>query len=278
MLDILRDYLTGKVTAELFDVLDKSHNTFLRIGLLNTDSEFEDLLMTSDNADANDVVDSVYRMTKLYQKDILNNLGVVVTNEITMKLADSIICGLLDLQDIEKSFANNITPAMNGKPEEVLAEVLSFVCVEDELEILDVLETVSRFAIAKINEVLSSKRILDSNMLLVSRADRITQFNKFSLFFGSPLSLVKGLIQQGVSVGYPFTIYIERLGKELEKLEPKLAAMELILMAVVSSDGNENPRSIIKQHIDKYITDIEVITKIDIAVTDYLLRFINEQT
>jgi hypothetical protein len=55
-------------------------------------------------------------------------------------------------------------------------------------------------------------------------------------------------------------------------MEAKYIANELVGMCMISSDASDNPRAAIAAHLEQYVSDMDKITKIDLAVGDLLLK------
>ena len=74
------------------------------------------------------------------------------------------------------------------------------------------------------------------------------------------------------NVGYDFNVYLTIIGRDLEDMSVITAAHELIGCALISADGNGNPIGIISKNIDNYISDMDKITKINIEITNIILK------
>lgn len=275
MLDILRTYLIDATSTDVFDAVDQAHSAFERIGLENYELAFEELLMTDDTVDAGQTVDFVTGLTKEFQAKVLQEHGVQLVEDTNMPMYTTIINGLLDIQDYEN--VHDIVRACEScaEPIEALAEVLSLVTAKTAEELMLSMEFVSAALIKRLIEQTNERTTKqdDDEEERTFRQARIAEFQKFAQFVGSDTFLAYDILRKGVDVGFPFMIYANFIKRDFERLEPQDAAINLVAMAIVSSDGYNTIQAKISDHIEEFIANPDVITRVTVAVTDLLVRF-----
>lgn len=271
MLDILRDYITEKATPEMLALLEMSFATFERIELQDYERQYEEILMTAeDEAFAEqDPLTRIINLTLELQNKILRDHAIVLTNEATLEFHDQVISALLDLQQREMTDELLTTLSMDGSSEELFAELLGLFLPLAPDEILLNLQSVDAFAITRIRAYI--ERAMGSvEEVIQDNAPYIEALRKLELAGVKPTKLL--FVQNVMPLGIPFVHYIDWIGHGLEQLTIEKAAHELLGMALASSDGVHNPRGVIKDNIDRYVSNIDSITKIDIVIGDLLLK------
>lgn len=271
MLDILRDYITEKATPEMLALLEMSFATFERIELQDYERQYEEILMTAeDEAFAEqDPLTRIINLTLELQNKILRDHAIVLTDEATLEFHDQVISALLDLQQREMTDELLTTLSMDGSPEELFAELLGLFLPHAPDEILLNLQSVDAFAITRIRAYIE-RAMSTVEEVIQDNAPYIEALRKLELVGVKPAKLL--FVQNVMPLGIPFVHYIDWIGHGLEQLSIEKAAHELLGMALASSDGVNNPRGVIKDNIDRYVSNIDSITKIDIVIGDLLLK------
>ena len=271
MLDILRDYITEKATPEMLALLEMSFATFERIELQDYERQYEEILMTAeDEAFAEqDPLTRIINLTLELQNKILRDHAIVLTDEATLEFHDQVISALLDLQQREMTDELLTALSMDGSSEELFAELLGLFLPLAPDEILLNLQSVDAFAITRIRAYI--ERAMGSvEEVIQDNAPHVEALRKLELAGVKPAKLL--FVQNVMPLGIPFVHYIDWIGHGLEQLTIEKAAHELLGMALASSDGVHNPRGVIKDNIDRYVSNIDSITKIDIVIGDLLLK------
>lgn len=268
MIDIVESYIKENTTTEMNELLKGCCSLLEDLEYQTLDDELLSIIMDSDDVHGAEIMSTIINQISGILHDILKQHGVILadneftTLEILYKFANS----TLNIQSYEdKSLLLDILNSdVNSK--ETYAELIALICDLTVEELLPYIESVDDCLLITFKELLISNEEPASS----DNADIVNDFINYLNKHTESLK-IKEMIKNGMSVGYPFSIYINALGRDLETLEPKLAAKELLGMAYVSSDGGNNPRSIIKEHLDQFVSDIDKLTKIDIALGELLL-------
>ncbi|WP_167306357.1 hypothetical protein [Caballeronia arationis] len=163
--------------------------------------------------------------------------------------------------------------AMDLHPEELLAEVLSVTTSHTAEELLVDIHAVSQRTIQKIIEITSDRVELEEpEDHAAARQKYLDAYRRFKNHIGGLDLILDHYIASGIDFGYPFMIYANLVGRAFEGMPVQNIAANLVSMAIISTDGFESPRSVIKAHIEDFINDLDILTKADIAIGDLLLK------
>ncbi|BDD79877.1 hypothetical protein [Burkholderia phage FLC9] len=277
MLDILRDYLVEATTPENVDLIEKAHDAFDRIGLPDYTPGFEQLLMINDESDEGDTLGGIMDLTRSLADNILQQHAIRVMEDASIAVRTEFIDALVDLQNASDHVPDILRiVGQEHSPEELFSELVALVGTNEAEHYLVDLEYVSQALIDKIKERAESMEFgttEEDDQEREFREERIAKFNRFMHFLLDPELAIAGLVHKGIDAGYPFVLYTNLIGREFEGMDPVLAAQNLLGMAFYSGDGFGQPTQIIKQHLEDLVSDVDVITKIDIALNDNLVRF-----
>lgn len=272
MQDVLRDYIVDSATPELAQALIEAHTVFDRIDQPEYEGGFEEILMMDDLTDENGTLTAIVNLTTSLQHQILSEHAVSLSDTADMEMATVFITGILDVETYDNKTQLLQTASLDGFPEEVFAEVMALVSKHNAEELLPYIEVVSPTVITAIKDLATEETPLaDTEEERQAKLDALLSFNHFLHAYGNKRLAIAKLLMQGLDVGYPFSVYIGMVGRDLESMKPEQAAQELVGMALISSDGRTNPLNVIKQNIDHYIADVDMITKINVIVSNYIM-------
>lgn len=276
MLPELREYIVSSATSELSDVLDDAHNALERIGLEGYDEQFNILLNINDEVDAGTTLSSIVELTKGFQINVVQEHGIGVQPDVLVEELTMLINALKDLQDYE-SPTDILDCIQDGvQPEEQLAEMLELVSPYFAERYLEMFETVSEFAIKRIAQLFNEAErngVAMESEPPVEVADAAHRLRNFVAFLEGKELTTMELVQNGLRVGYPLSVYLKTYGTDIDGMEPKRAAEELVAICLISSDANDQPREAVKEIIDEFVSSLDKITRIDAAIKDISLRF-----
>lgn len=271
MLDVLRSYLSEAATPELKAALEQSQELFERIELPEFESGYEELLATDGEVEHGATLPAIVELTRELQQKILVDHGIRLTNEATVAVLNQVIEGVLDLPDYEDTDAMVQLCNMEVPAQEVFAELMALVTTLSTEEVLVYVDSVDQ---ALIDAIRQHARTFSNEVINAAaegysvHVERLTQFCE--LIGTRDLSVLDG-VKMGLRLGLPFVTYADMVGRELETMSVDKASYELVAMALASSDGTNNPKTVIKDNLEHYISSIDMITKIDVKVTDILL-------
>ena len=276
MLPELRDYLVGATTSELFDVLEDAHKVMERIGLQGTEARFTELLNLDDTVEHGATLGAIVELTRGFLIDIVTEHGIIPQFDILLEELVMLINSILDIQDYE--IPTDILDCIQDgvQPEEQLAEMLELVSPWFAERYLEMFDSVATNCIDRIRAFFNER---DRNGVAMEQEpptqvrDAVVNLRNFVEFLENKQLIVMELVEGGLRVGYPLQVYLRTYGDDLDSLDPKRAAEELIAMCLISGDSQSNPRESIRGIVDDFVASLDRITLIDAAIKDILLRF-----
>lgn len=276
MLDILSQHLAQTSTPEFFASIASAFQTFERVGLENYENGFEELLMTDDLdvVQGASTTEAVLELTCELLRRVLGDHGVVATPEATCTQLNDLVNALLDLQTYSDFETITATASLDGEPNEVFAELVALVTPHQPQEVMVWLQDVSYFLLKRIREL--AKRD-PSPAEAAEQAERVAMHRGLLEKAVACAALsnqldVTNAVRQGLSLGLPFFVYIQRFGYQLQFYSADRAGQELLAMAYASRDGWANPSGMVHEHVERYVSNMDTLTAIDVDVTNRLLK------
>lgn len=273
MLDILDQYLKDTASPEIYADIDEAHNVFDRLGMDSYDDGYIELLMLDDQTDPGDTLTDVINLTRQILFGVLGQHGVRCLDDTPTTMLSKLVGALLDLPDYSQqedlySIAKRGLVAM-----EAFSEMSALVTEYQVEEILPNIDFVTNALIRKIADMASETKpdILEQDQTIF-RQERMRSFRDFldeHQLHGTP---VQELIIQGVDAGYPFKLYVNYLGRVLEMLDADTCAQQLVAMALLSSDGYENPETVITPELELLIADPDKLTRVSVSVRNLTIK------
>jgi hypothetical protein len=275
MLDLLRDYLNDATTPEMTEAIRAACELFDQFGLDTYEQDYEGLLMLDGNADQNATFDSIYDMTKAVQHKLLEEHGVVISEDARISELNVFLRALRLLEgDYDAPEQIISTIGMEGVAEDIFVELVQLVIGRDSEAIAHLVTHVDQRLLQLIMQRAEANHaVVLSHDEQVLKQQRVILYNNFVQFAQLKNLKLAYLLTHGLDVGHPFNTYLNLIGQDFNEMEPQAIAHELICMAFVSADAWANPRIEIKKHLDSYLSDIDKITKVDLFVNDLLLKF-----
>lgn len=276
MLDILRQHLAQSSTAEMLAMVEAAHHTFERIELQNYEQGFEELLLI-DEAEVSGGADlnvSILELTCELLRQILREHGVVCTPEAPCQVLTDLVNALLDLPSYSDTATLQATARFDGEASEAFAEVVALLTEYAPEDLMVHLESVDFYLIKRIREI--SQREL-SEEELERQSQRSRQYAQKlargvrSTVLSEQLETLAA-IRQGLPLGMPFSVYIQRFGHQLQQWTSERSAQELLAMAFASRDGLNNPRGVVEECLPKYVPISDRVVDIEVHLGDKLLR------
>lgn len=273
MFEELRIFLMDNATNEERDLVTDAFSIFDDYYPPSIREGYEEYLFTQDETlvDTGEALNNIVTLTRYYLLNLLQTHEVIVNEEIDLKRLLTITEGLLAINIYEDTQTILDILNLDIDNEEKFSEIVSLMTDMSASDILIELESVSDALLTRIkNQGKETPKKEESEGDDVDAVTRIRQYYQFT-----PLKdlFLFDLIKNGLKVGYPFKTYIDLLGRRFESLEVNTCAHTLFAMALMSTDGFSNPKGMIHEFIGKVISDLNMITKIDIELTTLLLQY-----
>lgn len=279
MLDILQTYLNDAASPDFTQMIREAHASLDLFGIEHYQDDFVQLLMVDDNVDAGQTVQNIYNTTKNWQYQTLMRLGVTLDPEIKVEHLTRFLLATHALEATDDPTAVLDRATLELHAPELFAELLAVVSAYPPEEWLVDIHDVSQMTIRRVIELAAQRNAIRVGSEEPAVDHRIPYVKAYKAFketlsakkFSSEL-LMDRFFAEGMDVGYPFVVYLNLVGETLGTLDIPALASNMIAMALVSTDGHEKVRDVINTHLENYVNDLDVITRITILVNDLLIQ------
>lgn len=274
MLDILQSYINDNTTPEMAGTIASAIKVFDAYEIGDYESGYTELLMTAEAVDISQNMPAIIELTRALLTRTLSDHAITVNPENSLSDLVALTEGVLLIQSYSEGEEVIRTIEAADTSIEAFADTLALVIPQSAENIMLLVEDVSAFYVTRLKE-LSMKNLPFDGAGDEDEAAQLRHSDKLEVFMrmvrDTPLQMYR-LIRTGLGFGFPFTTYADIIGRDLEQYTPERAAQELLCMAICSSDGIDNPRAIVNQHLEHYVADLNKITRIDLALNDLMLR------
>ena len=260
------------VAPNQLDIVGAALKVLERIDFPNYQDEYINTLMLADTDDINGTLDKILNITLDLLNSVLKAHEIRLADDSNIETHTLFVNALIDIQDYGDIPTLLSIVNMNISPNETLAELVALVSHKNSSELLPEIEYVSPAFIGMVRDNCEEVPDIITDEELEVKQKYINLFNKFIRIINTDKLEIVKLINSGMDLGYTFDTYINVIGKYLEEMKPIDIAMELVGCALVSSDGCSNPIGIIQERIDNFVADMDKVTKVNIIVTDLLLK------
>lgn len=272
MLDILDDYLSDAASPELKESIRAAHELFDRYGLETYEQGFEEILLTDDQVDTGKTLHDIYDLTRSLQFKILEEHQLVIDEDAPPSILNVFLDGLKRLENYDNPDAVYGILTQPNDTAELIADCVALVTGQDATRLHRYVMNCGQALLQAIVRQLDQTHFAQSDEEIVSKRERVERYKRFITVADIKQLKVAYLLEHGMDVGHPLMVYLNIIGNDFEEMEAKYIANELVAMCMISSDASDNPRAAITAHLEQYVSDMDKITKIDVAVGDLLLK------
>lgn len=272
MLDILDDYLSGATTPELKESIRRAHELFDEYGLDTYERDFEEILLTGDNADTGVTVDSIYNLTRSLQFKILEAHQLVIDEDAAPSVLNIFLEGIKKIPDYDDPDTLYGILAQPVDPMELIAECIGLVTGHSVDWLHTKVDNCGQQLLVEIVRNLDQRHFNVSAEEMVLKAKLVQRYQRFLMIADIKQLKIAYLLEHGLDVGHKVMVYLNLIGPDFEEMEATYVANELVACCTISSDATDNPRAAVTAHLEKFISDMNTITKVDLAVGELLLK------
>lgn len=275
MFEELRIFLVDNVAGEVYDLMVRAFDLFDDFYGPDIRNPFEELLFTQDESmvDTGDAAQAIVGLARYYLLKILQDHEIKINDEIDTLRLIKISEGVRDIQNYEdhETILNILNLELDS--EEKFAELLSLVTDMDTSELLLELEEVPDVLFVRLKAHLAQEPQSDASASSAPDPKYLNSLKSYKRFLHLEPLEVFSLVEDGLTMGLGFNTYAGLIGRRFESFAPLQCAKELLGFALISADGIDNPKSKIQAHIENYIADFNIITQVQIKLTDLLLKY-----
>lgn len=274
MLQILRDVLNQTTGPEFVAMIDEAHDQLDQYELEDFTLEFEDMLGDAGNQDAGSLTEAVYRLTRVFQIQVLNQHLIKVNDEATVAQISMILDNLRQIEKTE--FISEIISIADNEvdPVQALVEIFGIISGRSPEEFFPLIEYVEGSLIKRILETTNRRYEVESlNVVDHETVNAVVkQYKDFleGVQRAQP-PLVQTYIELGAHVGESLASYCKYIQENNVSTNPADIATEYVAAALLAGDVPKLPRDAIIVELNKVYSSIDVITPILISVDKQLL-------
>lgn len=274
MLDLIQQFVRDNTTPELAQSINDAYTVLLAMGADNLNAPLEEIVMLDDVSDAHSAIGKMVTLLKEAQEDLLTSHEITLNDDTSLETRTLFLRGLLTLPEYEDVSTIGQVLAIEQERAETLSQLLSLVTAKTTDELLAYVTDVGQSLLTRLGEltgVQEGEIITEEER--TEREHHLHLINRFCHYTRSRQYHLIELLANGMAVGYPYTVYADLVGREFEGIVAEQIAKEMLLMALASSDGCKNPRTVIKPNMERYIASMNVITRVDIELNRLLAGF-----
>jgi hypothetical protein len=276
MLDILDNYLNDVATPEQALSVRNACAIFEEVNDLEYEGKYEEYLMIDDNADAGATLEAILDYTRVRCIALLERFGVEASEECYLSHLVRYLRVLLLLPDNEAREEILRIAGQDGSNLDRFAELVEFQDGYSASLVLTEITVVDQNVIPNLLIEMSKTDTIieldegESRRAKRARRDQYLSFVQFSKIRQLRLAT---LLHRGLDADYPLDVYLNMLQGEFDELDPQSIAAEMVACAFLSSDAHTNPLVVLRAKLDKYISDIDKVTKVDTEIRHYIQTF-----
>jgi len=283
MLDILKEYLGNTMSPEALFNIEEAHQALDDIGLEDFEREFEEILLVAGDKDPVSVVAMVDGLTQELLENVLAEHGLRIDQETPTPIRTDFVRALLLIPEYENKDEVNDLIASSSNPEEAFAEIVALMTGKMPEDYMEFIETVSRALITKIKEISVEVQVIDQDeaQKQIKVNERAAKVSRFIESIGVSEIFSYNFIKGGIPVGLPYGVYLNLAKKDFDAIEAsdmgredkvKAIALNMVFLAMISAES-DRAIQMVKSTFVEVLDDPAIITKVDVAATEYLVRF-----
>ena len=268
MNDTFLAYANTIFTPVLADEIKISFDLFELFNLPDYEIDFITLFSTAESYAPDTLQDAFLDILNEKIDFILKAHTLVLSDDATIIQKNIILSGLNLLQDLD-SYAY-ILPILESclDPIEKLAEVLSQLTTLTATDIITITTAIDDTFIVKLKELIYKKEISINDKVTLSDKQLliIDKLKAFKSFMDSVPSLGVHMVQDGILVGLPLSVYMRYLDDTLVNKTPTELALHIFSLLLITDEGYINPVLAYRSHSNMFFTEIDSITSVDVQI------------
>lgn len=283
MLALLEDFLIENATPQERVLFERAYNVFDRYELSIQDAEIVQNIVLQDESDPGNTLTYLRDQFTGFLSSLLAQHQVrVFSDTIPFDLLIDLNDVLIRLPDYEDPEAILQITQQHLSSTETFAELVEHLTDHAAENVLNHLDFVSQMLIVRIEELMDQALVDEVDQTeQLEKSARTERYRKLMDFLQLKENdtLIQSLISQGVEANLPFDVYVNLLGHDFENLPKDAIAINLLAMAILSTDGYENPPQRIQLSMDSLLSDVHLITEVSLAIRQLYVKFTqHEQT
>jgi hypothetical protein len=280
MLSILEDHLLLTEPPAMMELYLRAHNLFDLYDLENYQDGFDAIMMVNTSGVSMANNDAIRFLTMQNLKTIMVEHGIRLSDEAPMLAYVQCLEFIRQIENTE--FLQQCRDTLlneemdNIEKWALLIELTTGVEVETTIEHLEEVTD----AVIKATLVYFTKREAFETVAVTADPNYARMCSELALFSrtvgGSMMRCHQHLFEESGITGMPFSYYWGIYNTYFLSLAHEDLIYECIGFAIISADGLDNPQKTIMHTLQEVIGDIEELTKIQIILSQTLVKYRNE--
>ena len=272
----LRNYLTLSTDQDTVDIFDDAIDVIERYDIPDYMDLFDQVYGEASYLSDVEVVDGFKNTLSSILSTIISQHGIELKDDVLISEKIAISLGLYRLNDYEDRSSMLLILETEQSPQETLSELLSLVSEYAIEKILSLLESVSPFVISNLRNIIVTP---ETNKLepVEETRQQIEDYSKFKNKFGQPILWSDKYFSHVEAIGLPYSvymnIYVNEKQESFTELQLPLIAKDIVSIACLSEETVSKAKEIVQEYSDRIYSDLNLITKLDMAVTKTLMEF-----
>ena len=272
----LRNYLTLSTDQDTVDIFDDAIDVIERYDIPDYMDLFDQVYGEASYLSDVEVVDGFKNTLSSILSTIISQHGIELKDDVLISEKIAISLGLYRLNDYEDRSSMLLILETEQSPQETLSELLSLVSEYAIEKILSLLESVSPFVISNLRNIIVTP---ETNKLepVEETRQQIEDYSKFKNKFGQHILWSDKYFSHVEAIGLPYSvymnIYVNEKQESFTELQLPLIAKDIVSIACLSEETVSKAKEIVQEYSDRIYSDLNLITKLDMAVTKTLMEF-----
>lgn len=277
--DELKNYLTLTASIETVKLVDEAVQILDEFGV----EEYMDIYSFNfgENTAFGDecIVDNIVAVTDTILTTLLERHSIQLSEIALISDKIYILRGLLRMQNWEDKDTLQLVMDSGETSNEILAELIAVVNGGSVDHVLSLIETFNESLLDRFKE----EFLATHHDLLIDPSEieqQVTDYKKVKKATDNLPSKLDRMLDHPGSIGLPFKLYLsvylleykQYLNETFSDNDARVLAHELILMAALSEEGLAATVKSVRDNMNEITADLNIATKIDIAVTQLLLE------
>lgn len=276
------NHLSQTTPPAMYDLLERSIVLMESFGFDHLQEDLEEIIASTDGAmDSGELsTNSVYQYLSDSATTLLSQHAIELSEEAMIPVKLHL---LQFIKDVEKTelivFCRDMLASDEFDNADKLLNCIEAVCGIDPIEIQDYLLPLPDSVIRTLHEYFDKRCLFEEEVEPLPENLGII-YRDFSHFIrstqGETMACAQYVFEIGGAVNMPLEHYVDQYKDYLFALSPENLSLELIGFCILSEDGIANPVKTIMQNVEKYITDLNVLTKLEMTVHLDINQYRNE--
>lgn len=275
MFEELDEYMRSVTSPEYSDLIQLACTTLENAGITSLTDSLENILTTLNIKPTLVVLNDIETLLKNTYEELINEFGVFINDETTLKVMIAILSGLLAVENYDDTATIEDLCGSDGDTEEKLMRILELLTPMNWGDFCTCIESVNPMLIDKIRELLPD----DEETVRIGEDEQYILTRTRSLLAVYENLWILDEVDSGLTVGSKPETYLELFSQRFSEHFPspvigrvdheKLAANYLGYL-MISNLSDEQLVEFATQHIEDTIDDVNIVSPVSLRISAVL--------